>query len=102
MSWLPKIFSILYVIFLIRPTLSVADQLRVIRVTDGDTIKAVADNKEIIVRLAGIDAAETSKAKKESVRGVSEVGPRYVIEIKSKPMKKWPFFALKTAFLGPK
>ena len=54
---------ILGVILLILPDLSIAEQLRVVRVTDGDTVKARIDGKEIIVRLVGIDAPETSKKK---------------------------------------
>ena len=42
-----------------------AGEIKVVRVTDGDTIKTRSDGKEIIVRLVGIDAPETSKKKNE-------------------------------------
>jgi endonuclease YncB( thermonuclease family) len=51
------------VFFVCWPTISSAGLFKVIRVYDGDTIKAVGHDIEIKVRLVGIDAPETSKGK---------------------------------------
>jgi len=45
------------------PALSLAGQFKVTRVYDGDTVKAQGHDITIKVRLAGIDAPETSKQK---------------------------------------
>ena len=50
-------------IFLAFPLLSFADQFKVVRVYDGDTITVVEDGKEITIRLVGIDAPEISSKK---------------------------------------
>jgi micrococcal nuclease len=42
-----------------------AEVVRVLRVTDGDTFTASANGRPIIVRLAGIDAPETSKSARD-------------------------------------
>ena len=52
-------------ILLVLPAISFAGQFRVIRVTDGDTIKVSGDGLKITVRLVDIDAPETSKKKNE-------------------------------------
>lgn len=57
--------AILFVLLLILSATACANQLRVVRVTDGDTIKAVNNSSEIIVRLVGIDAPERSRKKDE-------------------------------------
>jgi len=43
---------------------SSADQFKVVRVSDGDTINAESDENKIKVRLVGIDAPETKKGKR--------------------------------------
>jgi len=43
---------------------SSADQFKVVRVSDGDTINAVSDENKIKVRLVGIDAPEPATASK--------------------------------------
>ena len=48
-----KVISILLSYLLISSP-SIAGELRVVRVSDGDTIKAVADHMEVVVRLVGI------------------------------------------------
>jgi endonuclease YncB( thermonuclease family) len=59
-----KVIITLLAILLILPPPTIADQLRVVRVTDGDTIKAEAiDGMEIIIRLVGIDTPEKSRKK---------------------------------------
>ncbi len=59
------ITMILLVIFVCWPTISSAGLFKVVRVYDGDTIKAVGYDIEIKVRLVGIDAPETSKGKRK-------------------------------------
>ena len=53
----------LLAIFACWPSASSAGLFKVVQVYDGDTIKAVGHDIEIRVRLVGIDAPETSKAK---------------------------------------
>jgi endonuclease YncB( thermonuclease family) len=48
------------------PTTSAAGLFKVVRVYDGDTVKAVGHDIEIKVRLVGIDAPETSKGKRQT------------------------------------
>lgn len=53
----------LLAIFACWPTVSSAGLFKVVRVYDGDTVKAMGYDIEIKVRLVGIDAPETSKGK---------------------------------------
>jgi endonuclease YncB( thermonuclease family) len=68
-------------LILIIPVICDADQLRVVRVTDGDTIKAVSDHMEIIVRLVGIDAPETSKKKNEPGQPYSRKATKHLASL---------------------
>jgi micrococcal nuclease len=54
---------LLIVFFLSLPISSLASQFEVMKVYDGDTIKVKGYGAEIKLRLAGIDAPETSKKK---------------------------------------
>ena len=54
---------ILVVTLSLFPVVCLGGQFKVVRVYDGDTLKAVGHDIEIKVRLAGIDAPETSKKK---------------------------------------
>lgn len=56
-------FTTLIILLLSTPVF--AGQLQVIRVYDGDTLKAESQGYEITVRLVGIDSPETSKKKNE-------------------------------------
>lgn len=66
---------LLIVFFLFLPISSLASQFEVIKVYDGDTIKVKGYGAEIKLRLAGIDAPETSKKK-------TGLGQRYSQEAK--------------------
>jgi micrococcal nuclease len=59
------IMLILLAILVGFPAVSTAGLFKVVRVFDGDTIKAVGYDIEIKVRLVGIDAPETSKGKRK-------------------------------------
>jgi len=48
-------------LLLIIPSIATAAQFKVIRVYDGDTVKAKGHDIEIKVRLVGIDAPETPR-----------------------------------------
>jgi endonuclease YncB( thermonuclease family) len=78
-----KVIITLLAILLILPppTPTIADQLRVVRVTDGDTIKAVADHMEIVVRLVGIDAPEKSRKKNEPGQPYSRKATKYLANL---------------------
>jgi micrococcal nuclease len=60
------IIIILFAIGFGFPKTSSAGLFKVVRVYDGDTIKAVGHDIEIKVRLVGIDAPETSKGKRQT------------------------------------
>jgi endonuclease YncB( thermonuclease family) len=76
-----KALSVLIVFLLILPTPSIAGELRVVRVTDGDTIKAVTDHIGIIVRLVGIDAPEKSRKKNEPGQPFSQKATKYLASL---------------------
>ena len=59
------IMLILLTILVGLPATSTAGLFKVVRVYDGDTVKAVGYDIEIKVRLVGIDAPETSKGKRK-------------------------------------
>ena len=76
-----KIILILCAILLILPSLSIAGQLRVVRVTDGDTIKVAINGMEIIVRLVGIDAPERGKKKNAPGQPYSRKATKYLASL---------------------
>ena len=88
-SLIKTFFLIIFILFL--PTSLLADQFKVTEVYDGDTIKVKGYGAEIRLRLAGIDAPETSKNKIGFEQPYSEEAREYLsglvlnkaIEIKS-------------------
>ena len=76
-----KIIMPLCAILLALPSPCAADQLRVGRVTDGDTIKVVVDHMETVVRLVGIDAPELSKKKNEPGQPFSRTATQYLAKL---------------------
>ena len=58
-----NIISFLIAFLLFIPASSFAGQFKVVRVYDGDTVRAIGHGIEIKVRLVGIDTPETSKKK---------------------------------------
>ena len=73
-----KIIIFLIALFLIFPTFSLAGQYKVIRVVDGDTVKAEGYDIEIKVRLLGIDAPETSKSKRDPGQSYSQQAKKHL------------------------
>ena len=72
-------FYALLIFFLLSfPTLSLAGQFKVTRVCDGDTVKALGHDIEIMVRLVGIDAPETSRKKMEPGQPYSQKAKKYL------------------------
>ena len=59
------------------PAFSFADQFKVTRVVDGDTIKISGNGGTVTVRLVGIDAPETSKRKNEPGQPVSRKATKH-------------------------
>jgi endonuclease YncB( thermonuclease family) len=57
--------TIICFIILFFPALSIAGQLKVVRVIDGDPIKLMNDGKSSTIRLVGINAPEKPKKKNE-------------------------------------
>jgi len=60
------------------PALSLAGQFKVIRIYDGDTVKAQGHDITIKVRLVGIDAPETSKKKGSPGQPYSQKAKEYL------------------------
>ena len=71
---------ILITILLVRSP-SIAGEIRVVRVTDGDTIKVAADHMEVTVRLVGIDAPEKSRKKNEPGQPYSRKATKYLASL---------------------
>ena len=63
---------------LIFPIAAVAGQFKVVRVYDGDTLKAVGHDIEIKVRLVGIDTPETSKKKNDPGQPYSQSAKKFL------------------------
>ena len=57
-------FAILVVLLTI-PAPAFSGQFKIIKIYDGDTVKAAGHGVELKVRLAGIDAPETKKGKRK-------------------------------------
>ena len=76
-----RIILILLAIFWVFPVFSWAGQFKVVRVYDGDTIKAIGHDIEITVRLVGIDAPETSKNKHEPGQAFSQSATKYLANL---------------------
>jgi endonuclease YncB( thermonuclease family) len=62
-------------------SVSIAGQLRVVRVIDGDTIKVAVDHMEIIVRLVGIDAPEKSRKKNKPGQPFNRKATKYLASL---------------------
>ncbi len=73
-----KIISLLITFLLILPALSLAGQFKVIRVYDGDTLKAEGYDIEIKVRLVGVDTPETSKRKRSPSQPYSQEAKKHL------------------------
>jgi endonuclease YncB( thermonuclease family) len=76
-----KIIMPLLAILFALPFHCSANQLRVARVTDGDTIKVVVDHMETVVRLVGIDAPELSRKKNEPGQPFSKSATQYLAKL---------------------
>jgi endonuclease YncB( thermonuclease family) len=72
-----KVIFTLALIF-ICPAIASAIHLKIDRVYDGDTVKAVGQDIEIKVRLAGIDAPETSKRKHQPGQPFSDASKKFL------------------------
>ena len=72
------ILSSLIVLILIIPNISLAGQFKITRVYDGDSVKAFGHDIEINVRLAGIDAPETSREKRDPGQPFSQQAKKYL------------------------
>jgi micrococcal nuclease len=65
-------------LFAVSPSGSQAEQFKVNRVSDGDTIKVRGASGEMTIRLFGIDAPETSHKKREPSQPFSQQSTRYL------------------------
>lgn len=64
--WIPKIQYAVLVALILSWSCNVrAEHVRIVRVYDGDTVTATGQGGEFKIRLVGIDAPETSKAKRD-------------------------------------
>jgi endonuclease YncB( thermonuclease family) len=79
-----KIFGVMLILlalFIWIPTTASAGLFKVVRVYDGDTVKAVGHDIEIKVRLVGIDAPETSKRKLEPGQPFGRKAEKYLAQL---------------------
>jgi len=67
----------LFILFF-TPSISFAGQFKVVRVYDGDTVKAVGHDIEINVRLVGVDSPETKKGKHKPGQPFSQKAKRFL------------------------
>ena len=89
-------FAILIVLLTI-PASAFSGQFKIIKIYDGDTVKAAGHGVEIKVRLAGIDAPETKKGKRKpgqpySLKAKKEMwslGEEYISPKKWREVKKF-------------
>ena len=65
-------------LFLLVPVISLAGQFKVMRVYDGDTLKAKGHGIEFKVRLVGIDAPETSRKKHQEGQPYSQQSKKFL------------------------
>ena len=72
------IASISIILLFALPLLSLAGQFKVIRVHDGDTVKARGHDIEIKVRLVGIDAPEKPKKKRQPGQPFCQESKKYL------------------------
>ena len=70
-------------LILLFPYLLLAGQFKVTRVYDGDTLGVGGRGIELKVRLAGIDAPETSKSKRNTGQPYSQQAKRYLCDLVS-------------------
>ena len=73
-----KIHIILTAFLFLLPTVSLAGQFKVTRVSDGDTVKIEGHDIEIKVRLVGIDTPETSRKKRDPGQPYSQRAKKYL------------------------
>jgi len=74
---LNTIFLLLIILILTFPVITAAGQFKVVRIYDGDTLKAIGHDIEIKVRLVGIDAPETAKSKNNPGQPFSQKAKKY-------------------------
>jgi micrococcal nuclease len=78
---IPKVLCLICTtlfILTLHPALSSAGQFKVVRVYDGDTVKAVGHDITIKVRLVGIDAPETAHGKRKPGQPFSQRSKKYL------------------------
>lgn len=68
-------------LLLIIPCVSIAGQFKVVRVFDGNTVKAIGHDIEIKVRLVGIDAPETKKGKRKPGQPYSQKATKFLAKL---------------------
>jgi len=73
--------SFFLVFLIVPPFLSYAGQFRVVRVYDGDTVKAEGHDIQIRVRLVGIDAPEISHGKRRPGQPYSQRAKKYLADL---------------------
>ena len=69
---------ILLFILLLTPSISFAGQFKVVRVYDGDTLKATGHDIDIKVRLVGIDAPELKRGKHKPGQPFGQKAKRFL------------------------
>jgi endonuclease YncB( thermonuclease family) len=68
-------------ILILSPSVSQAEQFKVTRVSDGDTVKVRGASGEMTIRLVGIDAPELSHKKREPSQPFSQQATKYLANL---------------------
>jgi micrococcal nuclease len=68
-------------ILVVSPSLLHAEQLKVTRVSDGDTIKVRGASSETTIRLVGIDAPEISHKKREPSQPFGQAATKHLADL---------------------
>jgi micrococcal nuclease len=76
-----KLASLLALFSLFFSSFSYADQLKVSRVTDGDTVTVRDGRVKKTIRLVGIDAPEISHKKREASQPYAQAATKYLAEL---------------------
>ena len=74
-------FSLILIAVLATQVQSITNQFKIIRVIDGDTIKAVIGKEQTIVRLVGIDAPEKSRGKRQPGQPYSQAATKHLTDM---------------------
>lgn len=78
---MPLVLIAVLGLFVMMPPVVLADQYKVVRVLDGDTVTAAGQGGTIKIRLVGIDAPETGKKKHDPGQPFAQASKKYLTQM---------------------